>query len=90
MENKILDLWPTSILKKTFDEHNNCKKDLISFIDNYKKDFPNGRSGNENKNLYESNYDIFSFADKRIDLPIKLFFERSVIQPKPASIGLVV
>ena len=63
MENEILDLWPTSILKKTFDEHNDCKKDLISFINNYKKDFPNGRSGNENKDLYESNYDIFSFAE---------------------------
>ena len=68
MENKILDLWPTSILKKTFDEHNNCKKDLISFIDNYKKDFPNGRSGNENKDLYESNYDIFSFANSNSSL----------------------
>ena len=61
-ENKILDLWPTSILKKTFDAHNDCKKDLISFINDDKKDFPNGRSGNENKDLYESNYDIFSFA----------------------------
>ena len=68
MEDELFQLWPTSILKKKFEKHASCKRDLLEFIKFYKKKYPSGRKANENKNLYESNYDITNFAQRNKSL----------------------
>ncbi len=62
MENELFKLWPTLILKKTFNDHKTHKSDLLEFIKFYKEKYPSGREASENKNLYESNYDITNFV----------------------------
>jgi len=68
LEDELFQLWPTSILKKKFEKHASCKRDLLEFIKFYKKKYPSGRKANENKNLYESNYDITNFAQRNKSL----------------------
>ena len=68
MENELFKLWPTLILKKKFDNHNLYKDNLLEFIKFYKKKYPVGREASENKNLYESNYDITNFVQENKSL----------------------
>lgn len=64
MEDKLHSLWATKILQKRYDNHQEIKENLLKFIEDYKLEFPKGRQGSENSNLYESNYDLFSYYDK--------------------------
>lgn len=68
MKDELHQLWPTYILKKTFKDHKVYKDELLEFIKSYKKKFPLGRDGSENKNLYESNYDIANYSKKNDSL----------------------
>ncbi len=68
MENELFKLWPTLILKKTFKDHKTHKSDLLEFIKFYKEKYPLGREASENKDLYESNYDITDFVQENRSL----------------------
>ena len=61
-KNKIRALWPTLFGEFHNENHQNIKKELINFFEEYKKKNPSGRKksslGTENYNLYESKYDL--------------------------------
>ena len=61
-KNKIRALWPTLFGEFHNENHQNIKKELINFFEDYKKKNPSGRKksslGTENYNLYESKYDL--------------------------------
>ena len=57
-DDKLFQLWPTTILRKRFPDHARIKPELLRFIKAYMEGDPEGRKANENRNLYESRYDI--------------------------------
>ena len=58
VKDNIMLLWPTPIGVFYNDNHYAIKNDLIDFFENYKNNNPNSKKGDENINLYESNYNI--------------------------------
>jgi len=56
--DKLFRLWPTTILRKRFPDHDRIKPELMGFIKAYMEADPKGRTANENRDLYESRYDI--------------------------------
>ncbi|MAQ48908.1 MAG: hypothetical protein CL720_04240 [Chloroflexi bacterium] len=64
MQDKLFSLWPVNILHRAYPNHDNDKKKLLEFIDNYKKENPHSRVGSENSNLYESKYDLIQYIEK--------------------------
>jgi len=57
-DDMLFRLWPTTILRKRFPDHERMKPDLLRFIKAYMESDPEGRQANENRDLYESRYDI--------------------------------
>ena len=65
-EKQVLRLWPTTLMRRRFPDHDSVKPALLSFVKAYMEDHPGGRRANENRGLYESGYDILKrFADDR-------------------------
>ena len=57
-ENEILKYWPTFVGEFYNPDHNQIKKKLLVYFEDYKKKQTTSRRGNENFNLYESRYDL--------------------------------
>ena len=57
-ENEILKYWPTFVGEFYNPDHNQIKKKLLVYFEDYKKKQVTSRRGNENFNLYESRYDL--------------------------------
>jgi len=55
--HNISELWPTFIGEFYNEEHENIKKDLLNYFEDYMKNNPSRRGG-ENYKLYESQYDL--------------------------------
>ena len=55
--NHISKAWPTFIGEFFYPEHEKIKNDLLKYFDNYMKNNPSRKSG-ENYKLYESQYNI--------------------------------
>ena len=55
--NLISSLWPTFIGEFYNPDHKKIKNNLLNFFDNYMKNNPSNKSG-ENYKLYESQYDL--------------------------------
>lgn len=55
---KLIRIWPTIILRKQFPRHDESKPGLMDFVHSYMEAHPDGRKANENRDLYESRYDI--------------------------------
>jgi len=65
MDDELFKLWPTLILRRKFPKHEECREDLLRFVDEYMAENPLSRAAVENKNLYESEYGIIpSFYGK--------------------------
>ena len=62
-ENKISSLWPTLIGEFYNPEHEKIKSDLLNYFDDYIKNNPSRRSG-ENYKLYESQYNLHSLGNE--------------------------
>ena len=58
-DDKIFKLWPTAILRRRFPDHERYKAELLAFTESYRTENPGSRQANENRGLYESQYDIF-------------------------------
>jgi hypothetical protein len=56
---QLIKIWPTIILRKKFPDHDRVKPGLLEFVQGYMAAHPEGRRANENRDLYESQYDIF-------------------------------
>jgi len=56
-------VWPTLIGEFYNVEHNNIKKDLLNYFDDYIKNNPSRKSG-ENYKLYESEYNLHTLGNK--------------------------
>ena len=74
-------LWPTLFGTFYNPDHENMKKDLLKFFEEYKKKNPSRKSG-ENHKLYESKYDLHSqqgtvFQKLLKNFITKAFFEMS-------------
>ena len=63
MEDKLFSLWPVNILHRVYSNHEQDKNNLLKFIQDYKKENPEGRSGSENSSLYESKYDLIKYIE---------------------------
>ena len=50
--------WSTYVGEFYNPDHNQIKKKLLTFFEDYKKKQPSSRKGNENFNLYESRYNL--------------------------------
>ena len=59
MPDELQSLWPTYVLRKEFADHEKLKDALMSFVKKYMAENRNTREANENRGLYESQYDIF-------------------------------
>ncbi len=57
-ENEILKYWPTFVGEFYNPDHDQIKKKLLVYFEDYKKKQTTSRRGNENFNLYESRYDL--------------------------------
>ena len=57
-DDKLFKIWPTVILRKKFPDHDRIKPGLLEFVHSYMEANPEGRKANENRDLYESQYDI--------------------------------
>ena len=57
-KNVITKYWPTVVGEFYNPEHDQVKKNLLKFFEDYKKKKPSSRRGSENFNLYESSYDL--------------------------------
>ena len=57
-KNVITRYWPTFVGEFYNPEHDQVKKKLLTYFEDYKKKKPSSRRGEENFNLYESSYDL--------------------------------
>ena len=57
-KNEILKYWPTFVGEFYNPDHDQIKKKLLVYFEDYKKKQATSRRGNENFNLYESRYDL--------------------------------
>ena len=57
-KNEITRNWPTVVGEFYNPDHDQIKKKLLTFFEDYKKKHPASRKGGENFNLYESSYDL--------------------------------
>ena len=57
-KNKIMRHWSTVVGEFYNPDHDQIKKKLLTFFEDYKKKYPSSRKGDENFNLYESRYDL--------------------------------
>ena len=57
-KNEILKHWPTFVGEFYNPEHDQIKKKLLAYFEDYKKKQPSSRKSNENFNLYESRYNL--------------------------------
>ena len=57
-KNQILKYWPTFVGEFYNPDHEQSKKKLLVYFEDYKKKQPSSRKSNENFNLYESRYDL--------------------------------
>ena len=51
-KNEILKHWPTFVGEFYNPEHDQIKKKLLAYFEDYKKKQPSSRKSNENFNLY--------------------------------------
>ena len=57
-KNEILKYWPTFVGEFYNPDHDQIKKKLLVYFEDYKKKQATSRRGKENFNLYESRYDL--------------------------------
>ena len=76
VKDNIMLLWPTPIGVFYNDNHYAIKNDLIDFFENYKNNNPNSKKGDENINLYESNYNIHKLNNPSYE-KLMFFFAKS-------------
>ena len=62
-ENHISALWPSLIGEFYNPDHEKIKGDLLNYFDDYKKNNPSRKSG-ENYKLYESDYNLHSLGNE--------------------------
>ena len=74
MEDKLFSLWPVNILHRVYSNHEQDKNNLLKFIQDYKKENPEGRSGSEYSNLYESKYDLIKYIENNETLKKLVLF----------------
>jgi uncharacterized protein (TIGR02466 family) len=86
-DEKLFRLWPTFVLRKQFPDHDKIKPGLLDFIGSYMEEDPEGRKANENRNLYESKYDILRrFAEKNASLKaLGIFLAQSFAEISTAA-----
>ena len=70
--NRISALWPTLIGEFYNSEHAKIKDNLLSYFENYMKNNPSNKSG-ENYKLYESQYDLHAKGNNDFTKLIKLY-----------------
>jgi hypothetical protein len=58
MDEELIQLWPTLILKRRFPGHDEHKASLVDFVDGYMAANPASRTAPENRDLFESDYGI--------------------------------
>ena len=63
-KNEILKHWPTFVGEFYNPEHDQIKKKLLAYFEDYKKKQPSSRKSNENFNLYESRYNLHEEANQ--------------------------
>ena len=76
-KNEIFKHWPTFLGEFYNPDHDQIKKKLLVYFEDYKKKQPSSRRGNENFNLYESRYNLHQ--EKNQDLhKVLRFISQSV------------
>ena len=75
--NQILKYWPTCIGEFYNSDHEQSKKKLLVYFEDYKKRQPSSRKSNENFNLYESRYDLHKESNQDLQKVLH-FISRSV------------
>ena len=76
-KNEILQHWPTFIGEFYNSEHDEVKKKLLDYFEDYKKKQPTSRKGGENFNLYESRYNLHQESNEDLQ-KIFQFISRGV------------
>ena len=75
--NQILKYWPTCVGEFYNSDHEQSKKKLLVYFEDYKKKQPSSRKSNENFNLYESRYDLHKESNQDLQNVLQ-FISRSV------------
>ena len=75
--NQILKYWPTCVGEFYNSDHEQSKKKLLVYFEDYKKRQPSSRKSNENFNLYESRYDLHKESNQDLQNVLQ-FISRSV------------
>ena len=78
-KNTFSYLWPTIIGTFHNPDHLKIKKDLLKFFEEYKKNNPSRRSG-ENFKLYESNYDLHLQKEESFQALLKNFISKAFFE----------
>ena len=76
-KNQILKYWPTFVGEFYNSDHEQSKKKLLVYFEDYKKKQPSSRKSNENFNLYESRYDLHKESNQDLQNVLQ-FISRSV------------
>ena len=63
-KNEIRTCWPTFVGEFYNPEHDQIKKKLLAYFEDYKKKQPSSRESKENFNLYESRYNLHQESNK--------------------------
>ena len=79
-KNEIKNYWSTLVGEFYNPDHDQIKKKLLAYFEDYKKKQPSSRRGNENFNLYESRYDLHK--DNNEDLQKVFQFLLGIPLPK--------
>ena len=76
-KNEIRIHWSTYVGEFYNPDHNQIKKKLLTFFEDYKKKQPSSRKGSENFNLYESRYNLHQESNQDLQKVLK-FISQSV------------
>ena len=80
-------LWPTLFGTFYNPDHENMKKDLLKFFEEYKKKNPSRKSG-ENHKLYESKYDLHSQQGTVFQKLLKNFITKAFFEIESLKISV--
>ena len=69
--------WSTYVGEFYNPDHDQIKKKLLTFFEDYKKKHPSSRKGDENFNLYESRYDLHQESNQDLQKVLQ-FISKSV------------
>ena len=76
-KNKIMRHWSTVVGEFYNPDHDQIKKKLLTFFEDYKTKYPSSRKGDENFNLYESRYDLHQESNQDLQKVLQ-FISKSV------------